>query len=234
MTRADAESALRAAASVGEFFAVDIDPGDSWIPLRELRDDREALAERVARTRRGVAESNGVAIDVVPLRAAASIDELGLVARLLSPALGACTLARVGPGFTPDNLRWHRVERRIGVVNPVGRVVTTAVQAADALSTDVIGAAVAPLVDAYATRFRLSTQVLWGNVASALNGAVEVLDASGVEQQLPAAGIAQHLLDTAALSGTARSASPRFVRNSCCLWYRIPGSTICGDCVLSA
>lgn len=233
MTRSDAEWALRAAARVGEFFTVDIDPDDSWFPVRELLIDGAALDDRVARTRRSVAGSSGMAADVVPLRTAASIDQLAISARVLSAALGACALAGVVPGFTPDTLRCQHLDQRIGFVHPVGRM-TTAEQAADALSTDVIATVLDPLVTAYAARFHLSTQVLWGNVASALNGAVEVLDASGIEQRLPAAAIAAKLLDTAALSGTAQSTSPRFVRNSCCLWYRIPGSAICGDCVLSA
>ncbi len=107
-------------------------------------------------------------------------------------------------------------------------------QAAAALRTDVVETVLVPLVAAYAARFRLSKQLLRGNVASALNGAVAVLDASGLEQRLAAAPIAAALLRTTPLIGTARSTSPRFVRNSCCLWYRIPGAQLCGDCVLNA
>jgi hypothetical protein len=231
VTRAHACEALRAAAGVGEFFAVDIDPADSWSPLRALLTDEATLDERVLRTRHSLATSSGVGVEVVPLRTAASVDQLALSARVLSPALGACVLAGCVPGFDPDNLRYGG--QRIGVADPAGRNVA-ADQAAEALRTDVVETVLVPLVAAYAARFHLSTQVLWGNVASALNGAVAVLDASGTEQRLTAAPIVADLLRTPPLTGTVHSADPHFVRNSCCLWYRIPGAQLCGDCVLSA
>jgi ferric iron reductase protein FhuF len=34
------------------------------------------------------------------------------------------------------------------------------------------------------------------------------------------------------LAGTARVLPPGFVRNSCCLFYRVPGAGLCADCIL--
>jgi hypothetical protein len=40
------------------------------------------------------------------------------------------------------------------------------------------------------------------------------------------------LLATSELSGCGDFIGSGFVRNSCCLMYRIPGAGLCGDCVL--
>jgi hypothetical protein len=226
-----AAHALRAAAQVGEFFEVDLVPDDSWFPLRELLSEPTALDGRISRTRRGLAGSTGVAIDLVPLRTAASVDHLGLVARVLSPVLGASALAGVVPKFTPDNVRYRDDRQQLAVADCSGQFVQRAPAAA--VRKTVIETVIAPLVNAYARDFRLSTKVLWGNVASALHGAVQVLDASGVAQRLPAADTVAALLRTPEFTGAVRATAPTFVRNSCCLWYRIPGTTVCGDCVLS-
>lgn len=97
----------------------------------------------------------------------------------------------------------------------------------------VVESVLAPLVSLYRSEFGVSTRVLWGDVASALNGAAQVVAGSGRHQPLRADDVVAALLATGELVGTARSLPPRFVRNSCCLYYRIPGGGLCGDCVLA-
>jgi hypothetical protein len=98
----------------------------------------------------------------------------------------------------------------------------------------VLAPVVAQLVAAYRAGFGVSPLVLWGDVASALNGAAAVLGSSPLAKRLPADQVVVALVGMAELRGTARSLPPRFVRNSCCLYYRVPGCALCGDCVLAS
>ena len=231
----DAADALRAAAAVGAFFdVVGLPPGRGWCTLRDLVRTPAVLDRRVARTRRGVARPPAVVADAVPLRTAASIDLLDLAARVLSPALGAAALTSLTPQFRLDRL-WLRSESaQLAVTAPEASPTATARAAAQALYAGVVSTVLVPLVDAYADRYRLSTKVLWGNVASALHGSTGVLLASGLEVELDPAEITAALLGTKLLDRTVRSTQPRFIRNSCCLYYRIPGAGVCGDCLLTA
>ena len=86
----------------------------------------------------------------------------------------------------------------------------------------------------------MSEQVLWGNVASALAGAMTMLIEAHPEQADTTAGLVERLLEREPLTGTGEVVRPeashprRFlVRRSCCLFYRVPGGGYCGDCVLT-
>jgi ferric iron reductase protein FhuF len=92
----------------------------------------------------------------------------------------------------------------------------------------VVRPVITPVLNAYRASFALSRQVLWGNVASALSGAATGLGAPTAHL------LVRDLLELGELAGTARAVWPRFVRNSCCLFYRLPGGGLCGDCVLRA
>ena len=79
----------------------------------------------------------------------------------------------------------------------------------------------------------MSPKVLWGDVTSALNGAAAVLDRFGGLPQLVAVRRGRRrLYRLPALERDRPVGPPRFVRNTCCLYYRIPGAGLCGDCVL--
>ena len=99
---------------------------------------------------------------------------------------------------------------------------------------------VAPVLRAFGQRFRLSEKVLWGNVASALGGAVGMLAGHRPELAGRAGALADEMLELPQLRGTGAFVRPDparsrrfFVRRSCCLFYRIPGAGMCGDCVLT-
>ncbi|MFL6101510.1 MAG: (2Fe-2S)-binding protein [Actinomycetales bacterium] len=71
---------------------------------------------------------------------------------------------------------------------------------------------------------------MWGNVASSLVGAGTVLRRSAGASQVDM--WVRGLLAAGGLSGHGAFSGSRFVRNSCCLMYRVAGARLCGDCVL--
>ena len=94
------------------------------------------------------------------------------------------------------------------------------------------------LVDGCAA-LSVSGQVLWGNVASAVNGAAVMLIRSQPGLRARTTALAEALLATPNLAGRSGGtpASAEFRRRSCCLIYRTaPGGRggYCGDCVLAA
>jgi hypothetical protein len=91
---------------------------------------------------------------------------------------------------------------------------------ADALHRTVVERQLTPLVAGIRAVTPVAEGLLRGNAASALAGAVRVLGA-GRE-------LAAELLDRPPLRG-GLTATGR--RTSCCLYYRVPGAGLCGDCV---
>ena len=81
----------------------------------------------------------------------------------------------------------------------------------------------------------VSPRVLWGNVASAVNGAATMIAAARPDLAGPAAEAAAALLADPALTGTYQGRPLRgFRRRNCCLIYRLSPErpAYCGDCVL--
>ena len=79
-------------AALGPYFAVDVHrPGSPlrppWRPLGELTGSPDTLAGRISEVRERLAAAAGCPATAVEFRVAASIAQLGLCARLLSPAL---------------------------------------------------------------------------------------------------------------------------------------------------
>jgi hypothetical protein len=247
----DVSAALAAAAQAGPYFVVEpTSPGRGWLPLTLLTADSAMLRERVTHARRVIAGRAGLAPQQVEERAAASIVFLGLAARLISPALGAAVLGGVVPRLTASALYWRPVDGGpwpLAVAPPV-----TGYQAGDLaaesdlrgtatlLSRHIIEGTVGPLADAVRAGFRLSPQVLWGNVASALAGAAGMLADTYPRQAETAGQLTAAVLAIEPLAGTGNLIQPdrqqprRFlIRRNCCLFYRVPGGGICGDCVLA-
>ncbi|MEW2300542.1 IucA/IucC family C-terminal-domain containing protein [Streptomyces sp. NPDC006655] len=168
-------------------------------------------------------------------RVAASIAHQALAARLWSVALGCA--ARYGrlPDLDPRLLRWDTdatapddlwlTEVR---ALPGGAEPATLVDA-------VVHGHLEPLAAALRARHGVAAGLLWGNAGSALAGAARELD-----RRARADGDA-HLARRARALTAALFAHPRlrptgtrtglsFHRRSCCLYYRVPGGGICGDC----
>jgi hypothetical protein len=98
----------------------------------------------------------------------------------------------------------------------------------EALVDGVVTALLEPVLQAYGSAFDVSSQVLRGNVASALDGARQAIGSPAVDV------LVRGVLGLGVLSGTAAKLPPTFRRNSCCLLYRLPGRGLCGDCVLTS
>jgi len=245
---ASAAAALAQASAAGPYFTIQPwSPQAPWQPLGRLVSDPAALRERVVHSRGVLASQAGIAAGDVEERVAASTVFLGLASQLVSPLLGAAVIGGVVPRLAVADLWWRpagsgpwplaaRPAGGIGV-GPLesGREFREAGLALSERVHDLTG----PLAAAFGAVFRLSPQVLRGNVASALSGASGVLGAAFPPRAAAAGQLTAQVLATGWLRGTGAfvqpdPARPQWVlaRRSCCLLYRLPGARTCGDCVL--
>ena len=219
----------------------------AWRPLGALMSDPGALTERVTVARGALAARAGVAPGDIEERVAASIVFLGLAAQLVSPLLGATVIAGAVPRLAVTDLWWLPAAGGPWPLAAGPADVTIAGQLdsdrelrqAAALVSDGVHGLTGPPAAAFGSTFRLSAQVLRGNVASALAGASGVLAAAFPARAGTAGRLADYILALEPLRGSGQFAQPgpggprrSFVRRSCCLLYRVPGAGVCGDCVL--
>jgi hypothetical protein len=230
------DAALDLAAEVGPFFVLDRwTPDAGWRPLRELVENPDVLVVRVAAARTMLAERSRVGVYEIEERATASIVFLGLAARLVSPAFACAALADRVPDLSLDALWWQPV---LGGPWPLARSNSEGSESAGDLAEDfdtrILRPIVAPVLEAFGRTFAVSPQVLWGNVASSLAGALTMLRSARPDRAEAATRLVEELLEHGTLAGTGDldPAGSSFVRRSCCLFYRVPGAGICGDCVL--
>ncbi|WP_438483862.1 (2Fe-2S)-binding protein [Streptomyces sp. S186] len=234
-----AETLCRTAA-VGPFFSVRTNAGapreQGFLPLPELyrQDSPLALHKRVevVATRLGTAER----------RVAASLVHQGLAGRLWSIALAPAVLAGRVPDLGSDTLWWHparSVPDELWLPTSSAPPATSEEDVTSRLQAAVLQGHLVPLQRAISTVCPISPRLLWGNAASALVGALRVLDGwcrrtGRREAAERAATLTASMLDDPLLhdSGTLDPAAPQFSRRSCCLYYRVPGGGLCGDCVL--
>ena len=242
-------------AAIGPFFAVSSHPPQAapaapWRPAAELTVPSGALMGRVASVRAALAASGGRAAGEVEPRVAASAVHLGLVARLIAPALGAAVL-RCPLDVRPGSLWWQdQLGGPVPLSVPAPACGPSPGQAGGPGREPLPGEwerllldeAVAPVTAAVAGLVPVSGRVLWGNVASAVNVA-----AAQVARQWPdlageAWQAAGRLFASERLRAERDAPGPAFRRSSCCLFYRLalssrqaPGnpSAVCGDCVLA-
>jgi hypothetical protein len=238
------DEAGAALAGLGPFFAVlpydpAAPPGAPWRPMRELVDDPAVFADRVARVRAALGTAAGRAAGEVEERVAVSVAQLGLVARLLSPALALAAGTGTVPALPLSRLYWQPTlggPFPLAVPNPApGRPPTAEV--AGEFRRSVLDTGVRDLVGV-AGRWPLSVRIRWGNVASALGGAAGMLVAGRPGLAGPTRTLLSALLRDEPLRGTATvDAAGRLHRRSCCLIYRTSGparaGSLCGDCVLA-
>lgn len=205
-------------ASYGGFFALTVG-GDAagWHPVGQSYADGCAdLVDATARHYR-----------TTDLRIGASLVHLGHAARLWSPVL-ACA---IGHGVIPDLEDLHRADdgAQLRLPKPLGEPVAS--PAPDVLYRVVVSGHMRPL--AAGLRVKLAPALLAGNIASALVGAARALLSARPDLHSAIAETTLSLLDTGVLAGSGVLTGPRlsFRRHSCCLFYRLPGGSLCGDCV---
>ena len=250
-----ATEALAVAGSVGPYFATEAWSADrGWRPMSEITRGRAAMAERVATATGTLARMSDSPPEELAPRVVASTVFLGLAARLVAPPLAAALCCGVLPRLTEEDLWWQATPGGpwpLAVdVHPQGWLVgdltadpgdSIARQARRTTATLVAqtwrDGPVATLVDRVGEDFSVSATVLWGNVASAVAGATGMLGRARPDLAEAATALLAELLATDVLAGTGElgrhGAERRFVRRSCCLFYRVPGGGLCGDCVLA-
>ncbi len=233
---ADPADVEPAAADPAAVDPADVEPADEepagWVPAVVAY--QLGMAELAAQT--------GHALGTGEHRVAVSTLQLGYAARLWSPAL-ACALAS---GTVPDLARLEvsgGLPLRVRLPSVAGWRLPDIDTAAGWRAPDTDTAA-GLLYDVVVTghlaalaaglRGQVASGLLWGNAASAMMGSLRVLVRARPGLAGPARSVAARLLVTGTLRGTGRLTGPGlgFRRNSCCLYYRVPGGGLCGDCSL--
>ncbi|MFF4578608.1 (2Fe-2S)-binding protein [Streptomyces sp. NPDC001389] len=221
----DLDDVLGRLGAVGPFFTVphgEEPPAPGFRPLTELYG--EGLGPYVAEVGRRIGTGPG--------RVAASTAQFGIVSRLWSLGLGCAALGGAVPDLDPGRLWWRLPD---GGSLQLWLPAPAAVLPAGALGETVLGN-LAVLDAALGRAYGVSGKVLRGNAAAGLVGGLRVLldRVPGETAVELAAGL---LADGGALAGTGEFVHEEglgvaFVRRSCCLYYKVPGGGLCGDCVL--
>ncbi|MDH6142235.1 hypothetical protein P3T35_004257 [Kitasatospora sp. GP30] len=223
----DSAAVLRGVRALGPYFAVETGPvpPDGYRPLGALfaTGPGAPLAVRIG-------EVAGKLRTAEP-RVAASITHLGLAARFWSVTLGMLAVGGLVPEFDAERVHWRQpADGPLDLWLPGSAAQPAGPAPAEDVHRAAIAGALAPLATAVQAVASVADGLLAGNAASALVGTVRQM-----RRQLPApdhrrvAAVAGELLAREPLLGTLRGDSLR--RTSCCLYYRIPGGGLCGDCV---
>jgi hypothetical protein len=215
--------ALAESARVGPFFTVSVgDDGEGWRPAADLYCD--GLGELI--------EVTGERLGVTEVRVAAATVHLGYAARLWSPVLH-CAL-RHGIALDLTGLRLATSPSMpLNLPAPRGWWLDGPDELAGLAYRMVVGHHLEPL--RRGLRVKIAAGLLHGNAAAALTGALRALVCVQPGLARPARQTAQTLLGTGVLRGTGELTGPglEFRRRSCCLFYRVPGGGLCGDCPLA-
>jgi hypothetical protein len=247
MTDTTARAAiLQQVAALGPFFAFEEHPAGTaptlpWHRMSELLSEPAVLLGRVTETQAYLAAAGGQSPDAIEARVAASVTHLGLMARLISPALALAILGAGVPSLVLGQLRWQPV---LGGAFPLSLPDTSLgsengpKELADRLSTELFEGPI-PAINEATRPFAVSEHILWGNVASAVNGAATAITNAAPHLAERAAQLATLLLAAPALRDTHTTfpETGRFRRRSCCLIYRAApdhAGPLCGDCALNA
>jgi hypothetical protein len=232
-------------AGLGAYFAVaSHDPRSAiaapWLPLDELTGSARVLRDRIAAVRSALGAAAGCGPQEVEFRVAASVTQLGIAARLICPALGLAVLAGAVPHVAAA--RWQpALGGAFPLSLPAGRAQRPGTGRDDAgalaagLGEQVIEGPVASVTGTVAS-MSVSPAVLWGNVASAVNGAASMIAIARPGLAGRAQALSAALLRRPPLAGTCDGApGAGFRRRSCCLIYRASSGSapaFCGDCIL--
>ena len=225
-------------AALGPFFVVSTHrpgsrPRPPWDSLRTLVEPGGLLTRRIDATRSALASRAGRPAEEVELRVAASVTHLGLVARLIAPSLAAAATGR-RLGIGPGEIWWQDT---LGGPVPLSVPAPSRAVAADGPleAQTLLDEVIAPLTAQTRRLINVSSHVLWGNVASAINGAAAQVATRRPDLSRASWATATALFASPHLGRERQSPGPAFRRSNCCLIYRISASHpqgICGDCIL--
>jgi ferric iron reductase protein FhuF len=228
---ADITAAVRDVSTVNPFFAMCTDVGErgdgAWRALVDLHADPDLIRGRILQV--------GGLLGTAEERVAASLAFQSLAARLVAPPLALAAAHRVLPVLPAGRLYWRPTATGpwpLRVASPVvGRAAEEPAEAAALTVELVVEPLLVPLVAAVRRASRVAEPLLWGNVASSLAGAAAVLAEARPATADRARSIVRAALRLGPLAGTGGfRADGRFVRRSCCLYYRTPDGGLCGDC----
>jgi hypothetical protein len=210
-----------------------VTPVEPWRPMTDLLagpdvDRRNVLLGRIETVR--IALAGPRPIEAVELKVAASVAHLGLVARVVAPAFALTVIGGLAVRADLSQLWW---QDRLGGAYPL----SLPDAAPDGGSVpDLIRGPVQAITAAIRSSVPVSGLVLQGNVASAINGAANLIGRQRPELARASYALADALLNDDILNPARSAAGPAFRRSSCCLIYRAsPGqpAQTCGDCILT-
>jgi ferric iron reductase protein FhuF len=170
-------------------------------------------------------------------RVAASMVVLGYAARLVGPAIAAFVQSGILLDVRPAQVRFSFAPGRgfrLTLPEPGGWRAEPA-ELCRHWGRLVVDGHLQPLIDTVRTVVPVAAGLLWGNVASSVAGALRAIaqDATIAADRRQAG---TDLLGYGPLRGAGRfddyGSVPTFVRRSCCLYYRLDGGGMCGDCPL--
>jgi ferric iron reductase protein FhuF len=226
-------AAVRRAAAVNPLFALATGPPpageEGWRPASDLA-DVDVAAQLVGDV--------GRAFGAPAARVSASMVVLGYSARLVAPTVATLLRDDLVLDAAATRVCWRYAPGagfQLRLPEPSG---SRDAPLPRRWCQAVVDEHLAPLIRSVRAAVPVAEGLLWGNVASSLAGALRSL-ALAAAVPLPAcyeAGLT--LLDHPALRGsgtlTVHSGQLQFLRRSCCLYYRLPGGGLCGDCPLPA
>jgi hypothetical protein len=194
----------------------------------------------------GLAAASGRPAEQIEFRVAASVAQFGIAARLICPVFGSAVL----DAEIPIDVAYARWVPALGgpfrLSLPDTGFEGTAFESAPGQSQtpagddvreplhSLLGGPIGSLVEMTAA-MATSRRVLWGNVASAINGAAAMISATQPELTAAATATASAMLGFPALAGVYQGQPvTTFRRRNCCLIYRLATSPAeyCGDCIL--
>ena len=235
-------------ARLGPYFAVETHNARArirqpWQPLSSLLGSPQGLSARITDVRAALAAAADRPPDQVEFRVAASVTHLGLAARLISPVLASAVLGiplRVDIAeawWVPALGGPFRLSLPDAAVESTpGRSETSADEKIRESLRSLLRGPICSLVEMTAA-MATSRRVLWGNVASAINGAAAMISATQPALAAGAAATASAMLDFPALAEVYHGQPVTTIRRrNCCLIYRIaspPAYEYCGVCILS-
>lgn len=225
-------------ATFGPFFEVgthDRPLPPPWRPMTELSANGTALTGRVSQVRTSLAGSR--AEHSVETRVAASVAQLGLVARLAAPALGLAVLGARSPLADLEDVYWRaEVGGPFPLSLPTRLMTIPAAVSEDAPLQAFLDGPVTALVYATSAITTVAPRVLWGNVASTVQAAGMMLGTARPDLAARAEAITAAALGHTRLRAGYERRQGSFRRLSCCLLYRAFGTarprSVCVDCVL--